>query len=211
MDACSFGFGCCLVSVWFSSGSRLVWFWSCSCLRVCFRLVLWLSAEDTSCGGGGYRAGQSGLLSFAGSLQSCVSSQLEDVSKTRNTIYSCDASCHCVRSVYNWLHAIFCVLSATSRTLCVVRRPDAAAVSTCVPATTIRTFCVVWRPHAVAVRTCVPTATIRTLWVVSASAETAKTACAPTIHGYDRPVHKRENRPKRAHVGYAPHAACFFS
>jgi hypothetical protein len=204
-----------LVAAWFPFGFRLVLVWfGFGLARACVFVSGWFFGcplRIHRAGGGGYRAGQSGLLSFAGSLQSCVSSQLEDVSKTRNTIYSCDASCHCVRSVYNWLHAIFCVLSATSRTLCVVRRPDAAAVSTCVPATTIRTFCVVWRPHAVAVRTCVPTATIRTLWVVSASAETAKTACAPTIHGYDRPVHKRENRPKRAHVGYAPHAACFFS
>jgi hypothetical protein len=56
MDAYSFGFGCCLLSVWFSFGLRLVivwfslvWSWSCSCLLAYFRLVLWLSARPDRC------------------------------------------------------------------------------------------------------------------------------------------------------------------
>jgi hypothetical protein len=62
------------------------------------------------CGGGYvvqgriYRAGQSGLLSLAGSLQSCVCSQLEVLSATWNTIYSCDASSHCVSGAYSAWH-----------------------------------------------------------------------------------------------------------
>jgi hypothetical protein len=69
MDAYSFGFGRCLLSVWFSFGSRLVivwfslvWSWSCSCLLACFLLVLWLSARPDRCWIGWMTCSMLGLL-----------------------------------------------------------------------------------------------------------------------------------------------------
>jgi hypothetical protein len=41
--------GSLLVWFWLLFGFRLAWFWSCSCLRVCFWLVLWLSARLDRC------------------------------------------------------------------------------------------------------------------------------------------------------------------